>query len=329
MGIDIHHLVIEPLSAPWQQTPAVDHFKSGCAPVEALARAHQLIIDGTQAVVISGEDELKSGYQREERLRLMSVYEDDLPLTQLYTDLARQFIHHHDIDEQLFKDLCEALFDNYKRSYRHALSDDFCETLLPAAKWYNPITELFRGVDCANPLVDFCGRVLLCSSQLAAQLDIPAEQWIIVDGVGLSVLDGDGPEYIDQIVDYQHLKLAYEQACTAANIDFADQFRQGRALLETYTCYPVVPMAFMLVSGLVDVLEDIPEFLRQHSITITGGMNLARAPWNNPALNGIIDMVQRLKPSHPLQKTGEQYGLIHANGGLGYRQGVAIISSNR
>tara|TARA_B100000809_G_C15051718_1_gene499142 strand:+ start:796 stop:939 length:144 start_codon:yes stop_codon:yes gene_type:complete len=47
-------------------------------------------------------------------------------------------------------------------------------------------------------------------------------------------------------------------------------------------------MAFLLVSGLVDALEDIPNFLAQHLITITGGMNLAKAGWNNPAFNALV-----------------------------------------
>lgn len=78
-------------------------------------------------------------------------------------------------------------------------------------------------------------------------------------------------------------------------------------------------MAFLIISGLVDVLDELPEFLAQHSITITGGMNLARGAWNNPALNGLIMMYQRMC------KGDESVGLVHGNGGLGYRQGVAIL----
>ena len=78
-------------------------------------------------------------------------------------------------------------------------------------------------------------------------------------------------------------------------------------------------MAFLLVSGLVEVLEDIPDFLAEHSITITGGMNLARAAWNNPTLNALVLM------HHRLCDGPEKLGLIHGNGGLGYRQGVAIV----
>ena len=78
-------------------------------------------------------------------------------------------------------------------------------------------------------------------------------------------------------------------------------------------------MAFLLVSGLVDILDDIPDFLSKYSITITGGMNLARGAWNNPALNALVLMHQRLCDGP------EKLGLIHGNGGLGYRQGIAIV----
>jgi hypothetical protein len=326
-GDNLRHLIIDPLSTDWHSEEKANRFRSGCAPVEALAKAKWLIEQGYDAVLISGEDKLKSGYQRQERLKLMSVYEDDYPLTQAYTDLAKQFIRHHDIDADLFKKISEKLFDNHKLSYRNALSDQFDPQLLPDERWYQPLTELFRGVDCANPMVDFSGRVLVTSEALADELKVPDSQRIEVKSVGLSRLEGDGREFIDQIADYQHLREAYQQCCKQSGIDFADEFRQGRALLETYTCYPVVPMAFLLVSGLVDVLEDIPEFLQAHSITITGGMNLARAPWNNPALNGIITMVERLlKGQIDGQQPHESIGLIHANGGLGYRQGVALLS---
>jgi hypothetical protein len=48
-------------------------------------------------------------------------------------------------------------------------------------------------------------------------------------------------------------------------------------------------------------------------------MNLARGAWNNPALNGLITMYQRMSEGD------ESIGLVHGNGGLGYRQGVAIL----
>ena len=80
-------------------------------------------------------------------------------------------------------------------------------------------------------------------------------------------------------------------------------------------------MAFLISCKLVPSLAQIPEFLTDHLVTITGGMNLARAPWNNPALNGLIEMY------HQLNDNPTQHGLVHGNGGIGYRQGVAILAN--
>jgi len=318
-GITPKYLVIEPLQTDWHSPEKEHHFRSGCAPIEALATAKKLIENGEVAVVISGEDHIKTGYSREKRLSKMAVYGQSYPLTQAYTDLAHAFSEYHTITEQQFKAFSSALFENYQISFRNALSDTFTPELLPDLRWHKPITDLFRGIDCANPMVDFSGRLLLTRADIAEQLGVDKSQWLKVKAVGLSRLDGDGKGFLTDISRYEHLQQAYQQACDEANIDFVHLFKGGDALLETYTCYPVVPMAFLLVSGLVDVLEDIPDFLAEHSITITGGMNLAKAAWNNPALNALVLM------HHRLCNGQEKFGLIHGNGGLGYRQGIAIV----
>lgn len=320
-GVRVTELTVDPLSTPWHSELEENHFRSGCAPIEALAKARELISsDQQQAVVISGKDLLRSGYERQQRLDLMAVYGPDYPLTKAYNELAEQFIHRHGSSAELFQNLAHHLFENYKCSFRNVVSDDLAADLLPDERWYNNITPLFRGVDCANPIIDFTGRVLLCNPEVADQLGIAASDRVAVAGVGLGFLPGDGQQHIDDIVSYEHLQQAYQSACEQSRIDFARQFRDGDALLETYTCYPVVPIAFLLVSGLVDQLEQIPDLLQQHRITITGGMNLAKGPWNNPALNSLIDMYQQLLTA----ETG--IGGVHGNGGLGYKQGFAILS---
>jgi len=317
-GCTPHHLVIEPLRADWDAPEPTDHFRSGCAPIEALQRARALLASGTPAVVISGEDNLRSEYSRAERLARMAVYGADYPLTEAYTDLAQRFIDRHGISSSAFQQVAAALFDNHQQSYCNAVADQ--APLLPEERWYRPVTALFRGVDCANPLVDFSGRLLLCRAEIAQQLEIPAAERIRLAGVATRRLSGDGADHLGEIASYQHLQAAYAECGTASGVDFAAEFRAGNALLEAYTCYPVVPMGFLLASGLVDLLEEIPEFLARHSITVTGGMNLARAAWNNPALNALITM------HHRLLQGPEHYGMVQGNGGLGYRQGVALLS---
>lgn len=319
LGITPKKLIIDPLATDWHSPEKKDHFRSGCAPIEALAAAKKLIENGEPAVIISGEDAIKTGYNRDERLSKMAIYGADYPLTQAYTDLARTFCKNKAIPEQQFKQLSKVLFENYKVSFQHALSGKFTPDLLPEERWYHAITDLFRGVDCANPMVDFSGQLLIANADIGKELAVDERQWLKVKAVGLSRLDGDGQDYLTEISQYQHLQQAYQQACNEAKVDFVKAFKQKQALLETYTCYPVVPIAFLLISGLVNEIKDMPEFLAKFSITITGGMNLAKGAWNNPALNALIVMHQRLCDSK------EKLGLLHGNGGLGYRQGVAIV----
>ena len=294
-------LAIDPLNAGWHSPLKTNHFRSGCAPIEALARARQLIEEqGESAVIINGEDRLKSDYDRIERAEMMSIYGADYPITHAYNDLSGHFIQQEGITESLFKQCAEQLFDNYKRTY---VSRGSSEESLPGEKWYNPITSRFRGVDCANPQVDFRGTLVLVSEALASKLDLQ-QQPVAVSGVDIQKLEGDGREYIGQISSYRHLQTAYRNSCRQADIDFATLFKSNNALLEVYSCYPVVPMAFLLVSGLIESIKDIPALLKSYAVTVTGGMNLARAPWNNPALNGLVSMYQQLQHHDSPQEPG-------------------------
>lgn len=89
--------------------------------------------------------------------------------------------------------------------------------------------------------------------------------------------------------------------------------------LELYTCSPPIPLAFLLTTKMVESIRELPKFLSSYEITSTGGMNFARAPWNNPALNALIDMCKAMR------KGVKNYGLVHGNGGIGEIQGVAIL----
>ncbi len=320
LGITPTVLCIDPLSTPWQSEQAPGHFRSGCAPIMALEHATQLIAQGHPAVIIEGEEPLASGYTREQRHQLMMVYSDQPSIAELYTRLATQYMAQHRCDESEFINLVDLVFQNHLSVYQQQSEQNKTHFSLPSSKWFTPVTSLFRGVDCANPLIDFSGKILLCNDEVTQQLNAPSR--IQVAGVSLGIIDTDDePQAIEKIVKYDHLNTAFTQACQQTGIDFVEQFKQGNALLETYTCYPVVPMAFLTRNGFIDSLAQLPEFLSKHQITVTGGMNLARAPWNNPSLNALITMFDQLN-------TGEKrYGLVHGNGGLGYRQGVAILKS--
>ncbi len=78
LGIHPVKLVIDPLRVPWNDPVEDNHFRSGCAPIQAIAKAKELIESGTaKAVVIEGDEPLRTGYDRDERHRLMGVYGDN------------------------------------------------------------------------------------------------------------------------------------------------------------------------------------------------------------------------------------------------------------
>jgi hypothetical protein len=243
----------------------------------------------------------------------MNIYGDDYTLPEAYSDVARDFISKNAITENEFKHLAVLLFENYQRTFRRTNPAPNLNE-----KWFEPITPLFRGVDCANPLIDFSGKLLICDKPLAHQVGISNNMLVRIAGIGLGYTE-DGRANVSSIAAYNHLKEAYNIACEQANTDFAVEYLAGKALLETYTCYPVVPMAFLLSSGIASLVNDILSILHQYEVTITGGMNLARAPWNNPALNALITM------HHLLREGPVKIGSVHGNGGMGFSQGVTIL----
>lgn len=310
--------IIDPLSVVWDSPLDAHHYRSGCGPLEALHDAKLMITrDVCPCVIIEGEDMLKTGYERHERHRLMLIYGERWTLPEAYTELSKVFMKRWNMDTDSFKRLAGLLFENYMRTASNAGPRPIIDE-----KWYEFVTDLFRGVDCANPRVDFSGRILVCNEDVADLLNIPENERITLIGTGLGILPHDGPEYVNEIASYDHLRSAFQDACMEAGIDFPAQFLSGRALLEVYTCYPVVPLAFLLTAGIVSSPDKIEELLKKYEVTVTGGMNLGRAPWNNASLNALVVMYYRLR------ECTYSVGLVHGNGGLGSRQGVAILEKS-
>lgn len=312
-GLKLEHLTIDSLDAGWSTPLAPNHYRSGCGPLEALAYAQTQLREGAfEAVLIEGSDAVKTGYSREERDELTHIYGKNYPIPEAYTDLARHFCREEGMSFDQFRRLRDVLFENYRRSAPDKTVDE---------TWLQAQTELFRGVDCANPYADYTGGLLLVRDDLLGSFDL-TQPAIEVAGVGIGYAQGDGLDYLEELATYWHLEKALYYANLEAGLNFADVFNQGKALLEAYTCYPVVPLALLLHGKFVNSWQALPAWLQQHELTLNGGMNLNRAPWNLPALRALIDMTQALH-------THEKYlGGVHGNGGLGYKQGFAILRRN-
>ena len=317
-GVKVSELRIAPLKMPWGEPLPEGYLKGACSPLQAILSLKDILSRGeTQALVLTGKDRLRSDYGKSERRRLMEVFEGSRTHLSAFDELTGVFALKNRISEQDFRKMAACLFENYKKTFKSVNNDGE----MPDGKWFEFISGYFRGVDCANPVVDFSGCVIFGSEEIAEQCRIPRKNRVKVAGCALVESGLDGPEEIKTISGYSHMKAAFEQACSSAGLDFRREFLSKRAALEVYSCYPVVPIAFLLRSGLVTSPSRIPAFLDEHEITITGGLNLAKAPWNNTTLNTLVSMVHLLRS----EERGPDIGGIHGNGSLGYQQGFLIL----
>jgi hypothetical protein len=235
-------------------------------------------------------------------------------IPEAYTDLAQAWMARHGLDARTFRALADALVEGYGRTARSrglaAASLASRETL---------VTGLFTLADCAHPEVDFAGAVVLGTRAAAEALGLPAGPALVLGAVAVETAP-DGPAHAADLAGYAHLARAWQRLVADSGVDLAARIDEGEALLEAYTCFPPVPLGFLLATGLVVTPAEIPAWLASHAITVTGGMNLARAPWNNPVLHALAVMADGLAAGDAA------LGVLHGNGGLGGWQGVALLA---
>lgn len=302
----------------------INTYKTGAGPIQAITDAGELIKhDLYDAVFIFGHEPLLSdtlNYGKAAIKKAMEIFED-FTLIQCYDLLARGLCRETDISNDQFREIAGTLFNNYSRTFqnRSGIGLGF-----PRGKVLRDFgTDLFCLTDCANPNIDFAGGIIIANARTAEQLSTPEHRRVKVLGSGYSIVRGD-PTAIDRIIGsgtglFPHLKEAFMRVQAESQIDIIREFQNKNLLLDAYTCYPPIPVALLLVTGLVGNINEVYDFLKHHEITVTGGMNLARAPWNNPALNGLIEVTQLLIQGR------SQYGMVHGNGGIGEAQGITVL----
>jgi hypothetical protein len=318
-GLSVTRFEIASAAVPWGEPLAEGVLRCASAPLEVMLRARSLLASGVaDLVVVTGRDHIRSTYRndRSARHRLTRAY-GEYSFLDGYERLTKAFLARNGVTVETFRHLSECLFANYARTWIEAAGGP---RPLPAARWFEPINDVFRGVDCANPSIDYDGCIVLARDERSSARYGNATHRVIVRGLGVEQACPDGIEHVSEIASYEHLRRAFDGACEEAGVPFRERFTRGEALLEAYTCYPVVPLAFLRMSGLVTTWEDVPAFLGEHAITVTGGLNLARAPGNNTTVRALIDIVERLgRPGTPTLAG------VHSLGALGHVQAFCIL----
>jgi len=302
----------------------INTYKTGAGPIQAITDAGELIKnDLYDAIFIFGHEPLLSdtrNYGRDTIKKAMEIFED-FSLIKCYDLLARQLCRETDISNDEFRELADNLFNNYSRTFQNKSGIIVNSSRGKVLRDLG--TDLFCLTDCANPNIDFAGGLIVANNRTADQLNIPKDRWVNVSGSAYSIVKGS-PKAIYTITGkgkdlFPHLKEAFLRARAESQIDIIQEFQNKNLLLEAYTCYPPIPIALLLAAGFVSNISEIGDFLKHHEITVTGGMNIARAPWNNPALNGLIEVTEQLV------KGNAQYGMVHGNGGIGEAQGITVL----
>ncbi|MBT3703371.1 MAG: hypothetical protein HOG12_17720, partial [Alphaproteobacteria bacterium] len=304
----------------WQTDLPPHRLRCACAPLVAFNQARQRMAEGEiDAVVIQGREHMKSDFQgrKDERNRLMKIYgEGKCGILDGYEKLAQAFITHRDISADDFRRTSEYIFENHWRVWQTQNPN----APRPADAWFNPVTPLFRGVDCANPSVDYDGCLVIVSDEVLQKTDFGLKSYSQIAACDVQQLCPDGPEFVKEIVSYDHMATSFNIACAEANVDFKSVFRNNQALLDIYSCYSVVPMGFLMATGFVENFAGIPAFAEEFPLTITGGLNLAKAPWNNTTVQTLASMFHALKSDQ-----APDIGGVHSIGALGYLQGFTIL----
>lgn len=306
--------------------PNIHTYKTGAGPIHAVSDAQTLLDAGiVELVAIFAYEPLlysKQVYGRAAITRAMNSWLQGASLLACYNRISDQLCRVLSISTDVFAALKDALYQNYCATYNHLHGAESARK-----ERGKNLAEMGGGMfyltDVPNPDIDFAGGIILGNDNMLTRYSKPGVRSIRVKASAHEVVPG-GPAYIPLIVGgkggiFPHLRRVFVRLECDAGIDLAQQLTAGTLLLNAYTCYPPIPIAFLLAGGFIKNLEEIPQFLAQHALTVDGGMSLARAPWNCPALSALIDMCQALRT------TSQRFGLIHGNGGIGDGQGLLLL----
>lgn len=339
-GMRVAHAFIDPLLKGFEagnqfyfkvlQCEKIDklnYYRTGAGPVHALHDAKERIDTGFyDAVFIFGYEPLLSIRNHSGKDAIQRAMNDILEgsnIPKIYNGLAEILCREFDLSEESFSLFADALYKNYLRTFSR-LHPEENPSPSRGRNLAGIGAPLFSLSDCANPNLDFAGGILVGNDAVASLLGIPEEKRIRVCSVKQTMKEAD-PEKLGNIAGtkanpFPHLREILQALAEEGELDFRAEFERKKLLLDVYTCYPPIPMAFLLASGLIEKIEDLPAFLEKGEITLTGGMSLGGAPWNNPALHGLVRMWEELLRSSAC------YGLVHGNGGIGEAQGVALLA---
>nr|WP_239521344.1 hypothetical protein [Blastococcus saxobsidens] len=152
------------------------------------------------------------------------------------------------------------------------------------------------------PHVDQAAAVIVTSLAVARAAGVPEDRLTHVWG-GAGADDDPDPLRRTRFDRSEALAAALDRTLAAASLT-----AQDLALVDVYSCFPVVPKLAALHLGLP----------REAVLSVAGGHSSFGGPLNTYSLHAIATAAQRLRGT-------DGVGLVHANGGyLSYQHGVLL-----
>jgi hypothetical protein len=218
---------LAPLRMGWNGPLPPDYARGASTPIRPMSDASVSFAEGElDCLIVSGDDPIRSEFasRKAERDRRMVAYPSGDTFLSAYTKVAREFVRQVGMREEEFRALSEMLFDNYRRTHTRLHPQE----RPPEGRWFQPVTELFRGVDCANPNVDFVGCMILMTDAAADVCAIPVRDRIQVLAANVATACADDIARIAEVASYRHLGLVIDRTVEESRVDFCAEFRAGR-----------------------------------------------------------------------------------------------------
>jgi len=152
-----------------------------------------------------------------------------------------------------------------------------------------PYTKLMN----ANSAVDMSAALIMCSTEKAEKLGIPASKWIYPQG-GADGVDHSNASIRDNFYSSPGIAITGNRA-----LSLADTSIDELSYVDLYSCFPSAVQIAARELGLAETSQ----------LTVTGGLTFGGGPMMSYVMHSIARMAELLR-----EKPGAK-GLITANGG--------------
>ncbi|MGV9205206.1 MAG: hypothetical protein ACOC44_14435 [Promethearchaeia archaeon] len=159
----------------------------------------------------------------------------------------------------------------------------------------------------SNLYVDMSAAVLITSTDVASELNIPFTKWVYPMG-GANLMNIKYMLQRPKLYTSPAIRYASELALKQADLSLEDIHA-----FDLYSCFPCM---VQIAQREIGIPKDDPR-----PLTLTGGLPFFGGPFNNYSMHGIVEAINFVR-DNPNKKA-----MVLANGGYNTKQSIAVYGS--